>query len=103
MLTFRIGECRRELPYHGIHGGQRITVAVGPQFLSYWRLVLLLWSNVYAWLAGWQISKILLPVPCVPVGMLGLQKLNAMHLVWEWGLEIQIWALTVAQQALFTQ
>lgn len=99
-VDFRIGECRCELAYHGIHGGQRTTVAVGPHFLYYWRQVLLLWSSVYAWLTGWLISKILLPVACVPVGMLGLQKLSAMHLVWAWGLEIQTRALTVAQQAL---
>lgn len=60
----------------------------------------MLWSSVYAWLAGWLISKILLPVAYVPVGMLGLQKLRATHLVWAWGLEIQTQALTVAGQTL---
>lgn len=99
-VDFHIQECRHELAYYGMHGGQRTNVAVGPYFLSYWRQVLLLWSSVYAWLAGWLISKILLPIAYVPVEMLGLQKLSVMHLVWAWGLKILTRALTVAEQAL---
>lgn len=55
---------------------------------------------MYAWLVGWLISKILLPVAYIPVEVLRLQKLCVMYLVWAWGLEILTRALTVAEQAL---
>lgn len=75
-------------------------MGVVPHLLSCLRQGFLLLATVYTRLAGWLISKILLPVAYVPVGVLALWKLSAMHLVWTWVLEIRTQALTVAQQAL---